>query len=146
MKQLGLTDARLIKRSKKTRQGTVPGRLLKTTRLKGALWRPAADEARWLLPSGRKVANLARFACFQAHQSLGARPSTCRHPRIAQANQVAGGQGQHEREVQLLSSRKAALAHPADDPGPAEAFLDPLAEPLTHGVARMAGGASINDR
>jgi len=46
MKQLGLTDARLIKRSKKTRQGTVPGRLLKTTRLKGAFWRPAADEAR----------------------------------------------------------------------------------------------------
>ena len=31
-------------------------------------------------------------------------------------------------------------------PDPAEAFPDSFAEPLTHGVARMAGGASIDGR
>ena len=98
------------------------------TRLKGPFWQPAANEAQWLLPSGRKLANLVRFACFQAHQTLGARPSTYRHPQIAHANQVVGGHGQYEREVQPLSSHKATLAYPADDSGPAEAFPDLLAE------------------
>ena len=49
-------------------------------------------------------------------------------PRLRMRTSVAGGQGQHEREVRLLSSHKVALAPPADDPGPAEAFLDRACE------------------
>ncbi len=76
---------------------------MKTTRLKGPFRQPAADEARWLLPSGRTLANLARFACFQAHQSLEARPSTCRHPRIALADRVGtNGKSSFSRPARRL--------------------------------------------
>ena len=34
------------------------------TGLKGPFWWPAADEARWLLPSGRKLANLGPIRLF----------------------------------------------------------------------------------
>ena len=113
-------------------------RLLKIARLTRSFWRQAVGDTWRFLPSGQKLANFARFSCFQAHQPLGSPPSTCRHPQIAHPNQVVGCGSQHEVEVQLFTTHKPALAQSANGLEPAEAFFDPLADRLAGSVTGVA--------
>ena len=69
-----------------------------------------------------------------------------RTPRVAQSHQVVGGEGEGELEVDLGQAAVLEFAHASDGLGPAETFLDALADALAHGVATVTGGASVNGR
>ena len=92
------------------------------------------------------MTDLARFSCFQAHQPLGCRPSTCRCPQIAHPNPVVDGCSQHEVEVELVTPYEPAFAQPADGLEPAEAFFDMLPDRQAGSASGAAGGASVDGR
>src|SRR5215210_6763999 len=60
------------------------------------------------------------------------------------SHDVVDGAGEQPPGLVSLSTAVAEFAAAGDGLGPAEGFLDPFADPHAHGVAGVAGGASVD--
>src|SRR3990172_513159 len=100
-------------------------------------WMIRSEESRKTSPRGiRTLLGKSAGADF---------PSSRRGSRqIADSDQVVGRHREGEHPADPVYPFVPGLAHQAHRLEPAEDLLDPLARPLAHGVARVAGGASIS--
>ena len=78
--------------------------------------------------------------------SDGWRVSRCCSEQLGQADQVVGGSSEGELPADAGLAAVPGAAQQGDLLDPAEGFLDPLADPLAHGIAGMPGGPAVDRR
>src|SRR5882724_9985406 len=117
-----------------------PSRLRKK-QVKGTQLRASTHQR---TPAGRfEAGSLAAAArCWRPESSGGASRRTLR--QVPDAHQVVDSQAEDEHPTDAPPAAAARLPHQPDGLEPAEDLFDPLALLLTHRVASVARGASID--
>src|ERR1700749_3148017 len=77
---------------------------------------------------------------------LSLAPSPWLSQRSRRPHQIVGDRGEGEAPIHLRQAAQFGPAQAGDGLDPAERLLDPLADALALGVARMARGAPVDRR